>query len=103
MATVTVTFGSETKQNHAITAGWIHGAMEAQRRAGQPICGTVRVEGSGIDLSLPVGSCPRGSGGGRPLASAESDVVDLYRRGHLDQARFSAGELEAFVKQVMCL
>jgi hypothetical protein len=54
MATVTVSFGSETKQNHAITAGWIHGAMEAQRRAGQPICATVRVEGGGIDLSLPV-------------------------------------------------
>ena len=103
MATVTVTFGSETKQNHAITAGWIHGAMEAQRRAGQPVCGTVRVEGSGIDLRLPVGSCPGGSGGGRPLTSAESDVVELYRRQHLDHGRFSPGELEAFVKHVIRL
>lgn len=101
MATVTVSFDSDAKQNHAITAGWIHGAMVAQERAGQPICATVKVAGGGIELSLPVGACPRGGGGSRPLSAAESEVVELYRRHHLDQTRFSPGELEAFVKQVL--
>jgi hypothetical protein len=77
--------------------------MEALERAGQPICATVRVEGSGIDLALPIGSCPRRGGGGRRLTAAENDAVELYRRRHLDQARFSPGELEAFVKQAMRL
>lgn len=103
MATVTVTFGSNSRQNNAITAGWIHSEMETQEGAGQPICATVRVEGSGIDLTLPVGSCPRGGGGGRQLKAAEMDAVELYRRRHLDEARFSPGELEAFVKQAMRL
>ena len=93
MATVTVSFGSDTKQDNAITAGWIHSAMEAQEHAGQPICATVRVQSGGIDLSLPVGSCPRGSGGSHPLTAAENDVIEPHRRRHLDQARFSPGEL----------
>jgi hypothetical protein len=103
LATVTVIFGSDTRQNDAITAGWIHSAMEAQQRSGQAICGTVRLEGGGIDLGLPVGSCPRGSGGGRPLNAVEHDVVELYRRRHLDPPRFSPGELESFVKQAIRL
>jgi hypothetical protein len=103
MATVTVTFGSSSRQNNAITAGWIHSEMEAQERAGLPICATVRVEGSGIDLALPAGSCPRGGEGGRQLTAAENDAVELYHRRHLDEGRFSPGELEAFVKQAMRL
>lgn len=103
MATVTVTFGSDTKQDNAITAGWIHAAMEAQERAGQPICASVQVQSSAIDLNLSVGSCPRESGGGRLLTGAENEVIDLYRRRHLDERRFSPGELEAFVRQAMRL
>lgn len=100
MATVTVSFGSDIREGGAITAGWIRAAMEAQERAGSPICATVKVQGGGIDLALPVGACPRGSGG-RPLTAAETDVVERYRRLHLDQVRFSPGELEAFVKQAI--
>lgn len=101
MATVTVSFGSDTRQNHAITAGWIHNAMEGQERSGQPICAIVTVNDGGFDLSLPVGACPRGGPGGRPPTAAESEVLELYRRHHLDQMRFAPGELEAFVKQVL--
>jgi len=103
MAMVTVNFGGDTKQNNAITSGWIRSAMETQEKAGEPICATVKVQGSGIDLALPVGSCPRGMGGGRQLTGAEDDAIEMYRRRHLDQVRFSPGELEAFVKEALRL
>jgi hypothetical protein len=103
MANITVTFGAETRSNHAITAGWIRAAMEAQDRDGQPICGKVHVEGGGINVYLAVGSCPAGSGGARPPNAAERHVLELFRRRHLDQATFAPGELEAFVKQALRL
>ncbi len=103
MANVTVTFGTDTRSNNAITAGWIHAAMQAQERAGQPVCGTVRVEGGGIDVAVPVGSCPGASGGGRAPNAAEGEVIELFKRRHLDEARFSPGELESFVKQALRL
>jgi hypothetical protein len=102
MANVTVTFGAETRSNNAITAGWIHAAMEAQSRNGQPICGLVHVEGGGISVSMPVGSCPPGAGG-RPPNAAESEVLELFRRHHLNESKFSPGELESFVKQALHL
>jgi hypothetical protein len=103
MANVTVTFGAETRSNQAITAGWIRAAMEAQDRAGQPICGNVHVEGGGINVYLAAGSCPTGSGGARPPNAAEAEVLELFRGRHLDQSSFAPGELESFVKQVLRL
>jgi hypothetical protein len=104
MANVTVTIGSETRANNAITAGWIQGAMRAQEQAGQPICATVHVEGGGINVTLLVGSCTRGGGGGgRPPNAEESEVFALQHKLHLDQPTFSPGELEAFVKQALRL
>lgn len=70
----------------------------------KPICGSVHVEGGGISVTLPVGACPSaGGGGGRPPNAAETDVIDRWRRLHLDQPRVAPGELEAFVKQVLRL
>lgn len=100
MASVTVTFGNDTKQDGAITPAWIRSAMAAQEMAGQPICGTVTVTGGEIHVTLPIGNCAQSGGGGRPPRAAEQEVLDIYRRLHLDQKRISPGELEAFVKQV---
>ena len=103
MASVTVTFGTAAAANDAVTGGWIQAQMRTQDEAGQPICAHVLVEGGDISVSLPVGNCTSGGRGGRALNAAETEVVDLYRRRHLDQPQFSPGELEAFIRQAMRL
>ena len=93
MANVTVTFGSDARANNAITPSWIRSAMDALERSGKRICGSVHVEGGGISVTLPVGACPSaGGGGGRPPNAAEKDVIDRWRRLHLDQPRVAPGE-----------
>ena len=103
MANVTVSFGTNAQSNNAITGGWIQSAMQAQEHAGQPVCAIVRIEGGDINVTLRVGQCGGSSGGGRPPKASENEVIDLYRRRHLDRPTFSPGELEAFVKQAMRL
>jgi hypothetical protein len=103
VANVTVSFGSDTKSNDAITAGWIHSAMEDQERAGQPVCATVQIQGGDINITLAVGQCGTSGGGGRRPTASEQEVFDLLHRLHLDQLTFSPGELEAFVKQALRL
>ena len=77
--------------------------MDILERSGSPVCGTVVVRGGDINVTMPVGSCPAGGSGGRPPNAAEADVIDRWRRLHLDQPRVLPGELEAFVRQVLRL
>jgi hypothetical protein len=103
MANVTVTFGDETRANGAITPSWIAGAIDSLDRVGKPICGLVHVVGGDINLSLPLGACPPSGGRGRYPNVAESEIIDRWRRLHLDQPRIVPGQLEAFVRQVLRL
>lgn len=103
MANVTVTFGDDTKSNDAITAAWIKHAMDVLATAGRAVCGSVHIQGGGLDVGLPVGACPPGGSARRPPNAAERDVIDRWRRHRLDQGRVSPGELEAFVRQMLRL
>lgn len=77
--------------------------MEGLERAGHPVCGSVVVRGSEVNLALEVGACGGGSGGGRQPNAAELDILERWRRLRLDEMRFAPGELEAFVRQVLRL
>ena len=104
MAHVTVTFGSQTHANGAITPSWIRSAVEALERAGQPLCGSAARLGRRHRRD-PAPRLVPAAGRRRREApnAAESDVIDRWRRLRLDQPRIVAGEIEAFVRQCLQL
>ena len=96
---ITVSFGTVQRMNDDITAGWIVQQQRAREREGVPVCAIIKIQGSGIEVSLPVGQCGPGGGGGRPPNPRERELIDLWRRLHLDADEFMPGNLQAFVKQ----
>jgi hypothetical protein len=99
MTTVSVSFGGIQRVNDDITGGWIVEQQRAREKDGVPVCAIVRVQGPGFDVTLPVGQCGSGGGARRVLTPREQELIDLWRRLHLDGTEFSPGNLQAFVKQ----
>jgi hypothetical protein len=97
---IAVSFGTVQRINDEITAGWIAEQQHSRERDGVPVCATIQIQGSGVDVRLPVGDCGSGGGGGRAPNSQEQEIIDLWRKLHLDGMQFSPGNLQAFAKQV---
>jgi hypothetical protein len=51
-------------------------------------------------MTLSSISCKGGGGGGRPPNKQEEAVFDLWDRVGMDNARFTSGNLLAFLKQL---
>jgi len=96
---ITVSFGTVHRINDEITAGWIAEQQHSRERDGVAVCATVQIQGSGVDVRLPVGDCGSGGGVGRAPNPREREIIELWRRLHLDGREFSPGNLQAFVKQ----
>jgi hypothetical protein len=99
MTSVSVSFGAIQRVNDDITAAWIVEQQRARERDDVPVCAMVRIQGVGVDVTLPVGQCGSGSGAGRAPNLREREIIDLWRQLHLDGAEFSPGNLQAFVKR----
>jgi len=96
---ISVSFGTIQRSNDEITAGWIAAQAHARKKDGIPVCALIAIRGSDIDLRLPAGDCGPGGGGGRMPNSREQELIQLWRKFHLDGKQFSPGLLQAFVKQ----
>jgi hypothetical protein len=99
MTLITVSFGTSQRTNDEITAGWIVEQKRAREKDGVAVCAIVRIQGDGANLALPVGQCGPGGGGGHTPNAFECELIELWRRLHLDGLDFSPGNLQAFVKQ----
>ncbi len=53
-----------------------------------------------MDLFLTTPGCARGFGGSRPLRGREPEILDLWQKLNLDRARFSCGNVRAFLTQL---
>src|SRR4051794_38433497 len=73
MTTVTVAFGTSQRTNEDIPAALIGEQKRARETDGTPVCAIVTIQGSGLDVRLPVGQCGSG-GGGRGPNEAERRV-----------------------------
>lgn len=99
MTTVTVTFGSSERQDDDITGSWIQDQIKSRERDGLAVCATLRVQGDGIDVRLPVGDCGSSGAGGRAPNLRERAVLEIFSRLRLDSWDRSPGSLIAFARQ----
>lgn len=83
-----------------IDENWINEQIHRRRQAGSEICVRVSIKEDPLHMTLTSNGCNGGGGGGRPPNSQEEAVFDLWERVGMENARFTSGNLLAFLKQL---
>ena len=79
---------------------WIHEQLERRRREGGETCVRIEIHVDGADVALSTPNCPSRSGARREANELEKSLFDLWERHQLRDAKFTAGNVVAFVQQV---
>ena len=97
----TVTIAGDTRSLSDADESWATQQVNRRRRDGLGVCVVVKVETSGINLTLATSACVGSGGGGGRLPNArEQDVFDMWNSLHLNTSDFTGGNLVAFLKQL---
>ncbi|WP_332687980.1 hypothetical protein [Devosia sp.] len=101
----TISINNETRPLEQADANWITRQINGRREDGVSVCVRVSIQSPNINVALATSGCQSGggSGGGRAPNNGERDVLDLWERHKLNQSDFPAGQLVAFVGQVLRL
>lgn len=97
---VRVVIGSSDRDINNIEPNWINEQIGRRKSEGVPVCVRVLIDHGDINISLATSDCPSSSSGNRRLTGPENEVVDLWKKLHLDKNDFSSGNLVVFLKQL---
>ena len=97
---VSIRIGNEQRNLDEIDESWINQQINRRRAAGQTVCVQVTVNSGNLNLTLSTPTCAGIGGGGRAPNLDEREVFDLWAKLGLNDARFTGGELVAFLKQL---
>lgn len=97
---VRVIIGSSERDLKNIEPNWITEQVNIRRRDGAPVCVKILIDHNDINLALATFDCPSSLGVRRKLTGPEKEVIDLWKKLHLSENQFSAGNLIAFLKQL---
>lgn len=95
-----VIIGSSERDLNNIEPNWISEQIDRRRRDGAPVCVKILIDQDNINLALATSDCPSSPGVRRTLTGPEKEVLDLWKKLHLTESQFSAGNLIAFIKQL---
>lgn len=80
---------------------WVNQRINGLRHDRQVVWVLIRIEVSGMHLTLCTPNYPHsGGGGGRAPNGREREIFDLWDERGLGNGQFSGGNLVAFLKQV---
>jgi hypothetical protein len=77
---------------------WVTQRINGLHRDGVPVCVQVTVDA--VNLTFQTRLCSAGGGSGGSLSRDQLQVLELWRRLHLDDMEVSPGNVVAFLKQV---
>jgi hypothetical protein len=98
-----IRIGTSERPLEEATESWIAQQLNERRKEGQSVCVQVILKTSGIDMVLSTPACGNGSGASRAPNPRESEIFTLWEKRGLRQPDFTAGNVIAFVKQVLRL
>ncbi len=98
--TIQVKIGEYEKEMAEIRPDWITEQLNRRRRQGEPVCIRVTIHQGPLNLQLATSDCPSLGGQGAALNSEERQVWELWKRLHLNEKEFTAGNLIAFLQQI---
>jgi hypothetical protein len=79
---------------------WVIEEIRRLQRNDTAVCVRVTINEANVHLTLTTPGCPQSRGGGRPPNETEREILDLWRKRHLDSHHFNGGEFIAFLKQL---
>src|SRR4051794_19469206 len=97
---ITVTIANESKSLDEATERWIADQLRESERTGSAGCVRVMVQEGGLNMNLSTPSCGSVPGGSRQATPQEQEIFNLWNARGLDKASFSAGNVNAFLKQL---
>lgn len=97
---VRVIIGTSERDLKNIESNWVNEQINRRKEEGAPICIRVLIEHGDINITLSTPDCPCGSGKPRRLTNSENEVLELWNSCHLNENRFSSGNLVSFLKQL---
>lgn len=100
---VRIKIGESERELDNADAQWVNEQVRGyQRTHGTLPCVRVTVDEDQAHINLITMNCPRsGGGGGVPQwRPAEAEVLELWKRHHLDAPAWAHGNLLAFVQQL---
>lgn len=98
-----IKIGNEQRPLADADAQWITQQINGRRKDGLVVCVVVEITAGEIDVRFATPTCGGRGGGGRRLTTREQDVLDLWQQHHLNDEKFSPGDVVAFVRQVLRL
>lgn len=97
---VTVRIGEAQMTMYELDESWINQEIRRLNRIDNRVCVRVTIEEGNVGLTLSTPGCQQRGGGGRSLNDTEREIVDLWRKRHLDSFDINSGELIAFLHQL---
>lgn len=99
----TIKIGTNQHNFCDVTASWIQQHVGQRRDEGQNVCVVVTFNTGLLNFSLSTPGCTRGGGGNWQPNENEAKIIELWKKLHLDDPHWAAGNLTAFVKQAQHL
>lgn len=98
-----IKIGNEQRPLAEVDAQWITQQINGRRKDGMVVCVVVEITAGDIDVRFATPTCGGRGGGSRHLTALEHQALDLWQQHHLNNEKFSPGDVVAFVRQVLRL
>lgn len=89
----------EFANGREIDEQWITEQINRRRRDGLTVCVRVSVQEDPVNIRLSSAGCSGRRASAR-FSPEEQNIIELWRRNHLDQPEFDGGNVIAFLKQL---
>jgi hypothetical protein len=83
-----------------VDESWINQQINRRLADGLTVCVRVTIKEGDLDMVLSTPTCGASGGGGRPPRPREKKVFDLWNQRGIDDAKFTGGNLVAFLKEL---
>jgi hypothetical protein len=100
---IKIRINGEERQYDAGIEPWINQQINRRRADNQIVCTEVTIHHDPLNMLLRTPGCETGAsgrGGGRPPSPQEQSIYDLWGSLGLNDARYTGGQLVAFLKQL---
>lgn len=97
---VTIRIGGVERNAADADASWVTQNVNGPRHEGLAVCVIVGINEDGVNMRLATPACSGAPGATRRPNAREQLVFDLWRRLHLADPDFTAGNVLAFLRQL---
>lgn len=99
--TIRVKIAEIEKDIADVEPSWINEQINRRRAAGETVCVQITIQKDSANIMLTTADCPHNRGGSKnSLSDHEKAILDLWMKLHLNESKFSGGNLLAFLNQI---